>query len=53
MPVSYAAATSTVWHALFLHCAGSAQCDAAIARLRDAGSIYQAVEIDGKKASAS
>lgn len=53
VPVSYAAATSIVWHALFLHCAGSAQCDEAIARLRDAGSIYQVVEIDGKKASAS
>jgi len=50
--VSYAAATSPTWHALFLHCAGS-QCDAAIARLRAAGSTYQAVEIDGRKTPAS
>jgi hypothetical protein len=52
VPVSYAAATSPSWHALFLHCAGS-QCDAAIARLRAAGATYQAVEIDGRKTPAS
>ena len=52
VPVSYAAATSSTWHALCLHCAG-AECDAAIARLRAAGTIYQAVEIDGRKTPAS
>jgi hypothetical protein len=52
VPVSYAAATSPAWHALFLHCAAS-QCDAAIARLRAAGTTYQAVEIDGRKTPAS
>ena len=52
VPVSYAAATSSTWHALFLHCAGSG-CDAAIARLRAAATIYQAVEIDGRKTPAS
>ena len=52
VPVSYAAATSSTWHALLLHCAGS-QCDAAIARLRAAGATYQTVEIDGRKTPAS
>ena len=52
VPVSYAAATSSTWHALFLHCAGS-QCDAAIARLRAAETTYRAVEIDGRKTPAS
>jgi len=52
VPVSYGAATSTTWHALVLHCAGVA-CDAAIARLRAADTLYQAVEIDGRKTPAS
>lgn len=53
VPVSYAAATSPTWHSLALHCAGAARCDAAIARLRAAGAIYRAVEIDGRKTPAS
>jgi hypothetical protein len=52
VPVTYAAATSTAWHALFLHCVG-ARCDDAIARLRAADTAYQAVEIDGRKTPAS
>ena len=48
--VSYAAATSAQWHALALHCASAAECDAAIARLRAANNIYQTVEIEGRKA---
>ena len=52
VPATYAAATSTTWHALFLHCAG-ARCDTAIARLRAADTLYQAVEIDGRKTPAS
>ena len=51
MPVTYAAATSSTWHALLLGCAG-ARCDAAIARLRAADTVYQAVEIDGRKSPA-
>ncbi|HEY2561016.1 MAG TPA: hypothetical protein VGI48_15020 [Caldimonas sp.] len=47
--VSYAAATSPLWHALALHCASAAECDAAIARLRAAATVYQAVEIEGRK----
>ena len=49
VPVTYAAATSATWHALALHCAGAAECDAAVARLRGAGASYQAVEIEGRK----
>ncbi|HSC62508.1 MAG TPA: hypothetical protein VLD35_02660 [Caldimonas sp.] len=52
VPVTYAAATSSTWHALVLQCAG-ASCDAALARLRAASEIYQAVEIDGRKTPAS
>lgn len=52
VPVTYAAATSSTWHALTLHCAG-AGCDAAIARLRAADTLYQAVEIDGRKMPSS
>jgi hypothetical protein len=50
VPVTYAAATSASWHALALHCASAAQCEAAIARLRAAGAVYQTVEIEGRKA---
>ena len=49
VPVSYAAATSPTWHALALHCADAAACDAALARLRAAHTTYQAVEVDGRK----
>jgi hypothetical protein len=52
VPVDHAAATSTTWHALALHCAG-AECDAAIARLRAAGAVYRAVEIEGRKVPAA
>ena len=52
IPVTYAAAASPIRHALFLHCAG-ARCDAAIARLRAADTLYQAVEVDGRKTPAS
>jgi len=52
VPVTYAAATSTTWHALVLHCS-AARCDDAIARLRAAGTAYQAVEIDARKTPAS
>ena len=48
--VSYAAATSAQWHAIALHCASATECDAAVARLRDATTVYQTVEIEGRKA---
>ena len=50
VPVTYAAATSASWHALALHCAKGAACDAALGRMRAAVEVYQAVEIDGRKA---
>ncbi len=50
VPVTYAAATSASWHALTLHCASAPQCEAAIARLRASAAVYQAVEIEGRKA---
>jgi hypothetical protein len=49
VPVRHVAATSLAWHALGLECASVARCDAALARLRAADTIYQAVEIDGRK----
>jgi hypothetical protein len=47
--VSHAAATSVQWHALALHCGSAVECDAAVARLRAAADVYQAVEIEGRK----
>src|SRR6476620_3587794 len=38
--VTHAAATSSSWHALAVHCASPAQCDEAIARMRAAGAVY-------------
>ena len=49
VPVRHAAASSANWHALALQCASPAECDAALARLRAAGTIYQTVEIEGRK----
>jgi hypothetical protein len=49
VPVTHAAATSPTWHALTLRCASAADCDAAIARLRGAGTTYTAVEVDGRR----
>ena len=51
--VSYAAATSLQWHALALHCASVAECDAALARLHAASGVYQSVEIEGRKTRSS
>ena len=48
--VTYAAATSSAWHALAIHCAGAAQCDEAIARMRAAAAVYVVVESEGRKA---
>ena len=49
VPVRYAAATSLTRHALFVECDTGPQCDAALARLRAAATIYRDVEIDGRK----
>jgi hypothetical protein len=46
---SYAAAVSTSMHALVLHCADAAACDAAMTRLRQASGVYEMVEVDGRK----
>ena len=51
--VTYAAATSPVWHALALHCTSTVECDTAVARLRAAGGVYQTVEIEGRKTRSS
>ena len=51
--VTYAAATSPLWHALALHCTSPAECEAAIVRLRAAGTVYQTVEIEGRKTRSS
>jgi hypothetical protein len=53
VPVTHAAAASATWHALALHCASTAECDAAITRLRAAGNLYQTVEIEGRKTRAA
>jgi hypothetical protein len=48
--VTYAASAGPQWHAIALHCASATECDAAVARLRDATTVYQTVEIEGRKA---
>jgi hypothetical protein len=48
LPVTYAAAVDGTWHALQLHCADRAACDAAFARLR-LSARYLAVELEGRK----
>jgi len=48
--VTHAAATSSSWHALAVHCASAAQCDEAIARMRAAAAVYVVVESEGRKA---
>lgn len=53
VPADHAAAASPEWHALVLHCGAADRCEAAIARLRAAGTIYQAVELDGRKTRAA
>jgi hypothetical protein len=53
VPVTYAAAASPTLHALSLHCDSAAQCETAIERLRSAGAVYAAVEIEGRKQKAT
>lgn len=48
--VTYAAATSPLWHALALHCASPAQCEQAMERMRAAGATYDVVQTEGRKA---
>ena len=49
VPASYAASVSAAWHSLNLRCVDAAACDAAVARLRRASAVYEAVELDGRK----
>ena len=52
VPAGYASMVSANWHALSLRCADAAACDAAIERLRQARSSFEAVELDGRKRGA-
>jgi hypothetical protein len=52
LPVRYAASVDGVWHALVLHCADAAACDAAMVRMRLSG-VYAAVALDGHKSRAA
>jgi hypothetical protein len=49
VPARHAATVSANWHALELQCPDAAACEAALQRLRQAGTVYQSVEIDGRK----
>ena len=49
VPASYAASVSAAWHSLSLRCVDAAACDAAVARLRQASGVYEAVELDARK----
>ena len=52
-PVRYLAASSTQWHALALHCASAAACDAALQRLRADVANFEAVQRDERKRPSS
>lgn len=45
----YAKPMSAAWHVIVLRCVDVAMCDAAIARMRQAGDVYEAVEPEGRK----
>lgn len=49
VPVGYAAAAGSSWHALALRCTSAAECEAAVGRLRAATDVYAAVDIEGRK----
>lgn len=45
----YAKPMSAAWHVVVLRCTGVESCDAAIARMRLARDVYEAVEPEGRK----
>ncbi len=45
----YAKPMSAVWHVIVLRCVDVDMCDAAIARMRQARDVYEAVESEGRK----
>lgn len=49
VPVRYLAAGGSDWHALALDCASSADCQAALDRLRSETRRFSAVELDTRK----
>ncbi len=53
VPVHYAAAVGPRWHALTLSCASSAECDAALQRMRADRQAFAEVERDSLKRAGS
>lgn len=49
VPVAHAAAAGSAWHALALRCTSTAECEAAVGRLRTATDVYAAVDVEGRK----
>lgn len=49
VPATYVAGVDPIWHALSLHCVDGPACDAAVLRMRQASTVYAAVEFDGRK----
>lgn len=49
VPATYAAGVDPIWHALVLHCVDAPACDTAMLRMRQASTVYAAVELDGRK----
>ena len=52
VPAGYGSLVSASWHALVLRCSDASACDAAIDRLRQAPSSFEAIELDGRKRGA-
>jgi len=52
VPAGYGSLVSASWHALVLRCSDASACDAAIDRLRQARSSFEAIELEGRKRGA-
>ena len=52
VPAHYGSLVSSSWHALSLRCSDAAACDAAVDRLRQARSSFEAIELEGRKRGA-
>ena len=50
--IGYGSLVSASWHALVLRCSDASACDAAIDRLRQARSSFEAIELEGRKRGA-
>lgn len=53
VPARYLSGTSPQWHALALHCASAAECDAAMRRLRADAATFESIQLDERRRPAA